>query len=88
MENQHHLSINYYVNGEREITHSSTLSVREILTHSEFIPVENWTLKSLDPKKDYGSSYNEIITIHEGERFECLHKGPTPVSENHDIPRS
>ena len=88
MENQHHLSITYYVNGEEETTHTPTLTVREILTHSEFVPVESWTLKSVEPPRDYRSDYDERVNIHEGQRFECLHNGPTPVSDSNDISRS
>lgn len=71
---------NYFVNGEVETTEVEELSVRAILENAGFKPAEEYTLKGENPKHDYGSSYDEQVKIHENQRFDALHKGPTPTS--------
>ena len=70
----------YFVNGEEENTKAESLTVRVILDQAGFQPVEDYTLKSEDPKENYDSHYDREVRIHEDQRFEALHKGPTPTS--------
>lgn len=72
--------VTYYVNGEAETTEAEELTVRTILENSGFKPADEYTLKSENPKHDYDSSYDEQVKIHENQRFDALHKGPTPTS--------
>jgi hypothetical protein len=70
----------YWVNDERETTKAHELKVGVILDQAGFSPISDWTLRSLDPKHDYDSDYEAVVPIHEDQRFEALHKGPTPAS--------
>jgi hypothetical protein len=70
----------YYVNGESETTDAGELTVREILENAGFKPASEYTLKSENPKRDYDSNYDEQVKVHENQRFDALHKGPTPTS--------
>lgn len=74
----------YSVNGEEESTTDAEVTVRQILEDAGFKPAEEYTLKSQDPPHDYDSNYGESVKIHPQQRFEALHKGPTPTS----MPRS
>jgi len=71
----------YKVNGEDQTTDKDELTVREILEHAGNTPVEEWTLKSEDPKHDYNGHYDEVVKIHRNQRFQAIFSGPTPVSE-------
>lgn len=70
----------YYVNGEAETTEAEELTVRAILENAGFKPADEYTLKSENPKQDYDSNYDDQVKIHENQRFDALHKGPTPTS--------
>lgn len=72
--------IRYFVNGEKEISQQASLTVGQILDLSGFTPIEEYTLKSENPPRDYASNYNDDVTIHENQRFQARHKGPTPTS--------
>lgn len=72
--------ITYFVNDEAETTNKKHLTVREILENAGFTPATDYTLKSHDPKVDYGSNYDEEVKINQDQRFHALHKGPTPTS--------
>ena len=80
MTKQEH-SLTYFVNGEAETTTSLELSVGTILESAGFAPKTNYTLKSENPPRDYGSSYDEVIKLHPNQRFQALFKGPTPTSD-------
>ena len=68
------------VNGEAETTDAQELSVRNILETAGFKPADEYTLKSENPKHDFESNYDEQVKVHENQRFDALHKGPTPTS--------
>jgi hypothetical protein len=70
----------YFVNGEREVTTADELKVRSILENAGFSPATDYTLKSENPPVDYDSRYDEEIRIHQNQRFQAHHKGPTPTS--------
>jgi hypothetical protein len=73
-------TIKYFVNGEEETATSASSTVRGILEGAGFKPADEYTLKSQNPPHDYGSKYDEPVTIHPNQRFDALHKGPTPTS--------
>lgn len=70
----------YFVNGEAESTDAEDLTVRSILENAGFKPAEEYTLKSANPPDNYDSNYDALVKIHENQRFDALHKGPTPTS--------
>ncbi len=70
----------YFVNGEPESTDEDQLSLRNILEGAGFTPATDYTLKSENPKEDYGSNYDDKVKVHPNQRFQAQHNGPTPVS--------
>ena len=70
----------FYVNGERESTEGEALTVGQILEKAGFTPISEFTLASDNPRRNYDSNYEESVKIHENQRFDALHKGPTPTS--------
>lgn len=79
-EHERQREIAYSVNGERETTTEDGLTVRAILEHAGFSPATDYTLKSENPKEDFGDDYSRVVKIHPNQRFQALHKGPTPTS--------
>jgi len=75
-----HHQITYFVNGEEETTSENELTVRAILENAGFTPATDYTLKSENPPRDFDSRYDDKVQIHEHERFQALHKAPTPTS--------
>lgn len=80
MNKEKEKTTNYFVNGEVETTVAEELSVGAILEGAEFTPKTDYTLKSENPPKDFGTSYDELVKIHPNQRFQALFKGPTPTS--------
>lgn len=76
---EHH-EITYFVNGEKETTRESELTVKRILENAGFTPATDYTLASENPPRDFDSRYDEHVRIHENERFQAKFKGPTPTS--------
>lgn len=72
--------IKYFVNGEEETAADDDLTVRAILEGAGFTPAEDYTLKSENPPHDYDGDYGHVVEVHENQRFDALHKGPTPTS--------
>ena len=73
--------ITYFVNGEPEEVMVDELKVRQILELADLKPVDKYKLKSLEPyKHDYGDNYDETVKLHEAQRFEARHNGPTQAS--------
>lgn len=70
----------YFVNGEAETTVADELAVGSILEGAGFAPKTDYTLKSENPHKDYGTNYDELVKVHPNQRFQALFKGPTPTS--------
>lgn len=77
---EHVKTVTYFVNGEAETTTADELSVGAILEGAGFTPKTDYTLKSENPPRDYGSNYDEMVRIHSHQRFQALFKGPTPTS--------
>lgn len=76
----HERETGYFVNGERESTTEDELSVRDILEGAGFSPATDYTLRSENPPEDYDSDYDRRVRIHQNQRFQAHHKGPTPTS--------
>jgi hypothetical protein len=77
---EHEKELRYWVNGEPETTTARELTVGVILDQAGFSPIKDYTLRSIDPKRDYDSHYEEQVALHEDQHFEALHKAPTPTS--------
>ncbi len=75
---KHHI-ITYSVNGEPERTETADHTAGDILTNAGFTPVADYRLISENPKHEY-TSPSDPVKVHEGQRFEALHRGPTPTS--------
>jgi len=75
-----HHEITYFVNGEKETTKEPELAVKQILENAGFTPETDYTLAREHPHHDFDSNYNELVKIHENERFQAKFKGPTPTS--------
>lgn len=72
-------STTYSVNGEPQTTEQRKLTVRAILTNAGFTPVENYRLIRTDGNKTL-TDLDREEPIHDGEQFNALFNGPTPVS--------
>jgi hypothetical protein len=79
-ERGHEHVVEYFVNAERETTSERELKVRLILEGAGFSPATDYTLRSENPPEDFDSDYDRSVRIHPNQRFQALHKGPTPVS--------
>ncbi len=79
MDDRMHSTV-YFVNGEEESTTEDELKVAAILENAGFKPAEEYTLKSENPPADFDSRYDQPVKVHSHQRFEALHKGPTPTS--------
>ena len=71
--------ITYSVNGENQVTEQHKLTVRQILEDAGFVPVEQYDLTRDDGHHTY-TSYDEEVSLHDGERFTATYKGPTQTS--------
>ena len=69
----------YFVNGESQETVVRDLTVRQILDHAGFRPPEQYRLIRDAGHKVY-TSLDEVVEVHEHERFTALFEGPTPTS--------
>lgn len=80
-DQEHHeqKALTYFVNGERLITHKDHLTVREILTAAGFTPVEQYRL-TRDAGNHVYENYDQVVELHENERFTATYLGPTPTS--------
>jgi len=72
--------ITYFVNGEEEHTTEKELSVGSILQKAGFTPSSDYTLTGENPPQDFDSRYDEMVHMHQNERFTARFKGPTPTS--------
>lgn len=78
-DHDHRPLITYFVNNEAEQTHAEELTVEAILTQAGFTPVADYRLISENPRREY-TSPTETVKVHPNQRFEALHRGPTPTS--------
>ncbi len=78
-EQDHRPVITYSVNYEIEQTQAEELTVEAILTQAGFTPVTDYRLVSENPRREYASP-TDVVKVHQNQRFEALHRGPTPTS--------
>lgn len=81
-ENEHHHEhlpvITYLMNEEVEQTHVHKLKAEVMLEQAGFSPPADYRLIREKPRHEYALA--DEVEIHEGDRFEILHRGPTPTS--------
>jgi hypothetical protein len=74
-----HKEIVYFVNGERELTHErALLAAKTILGNAGFEPVADWALSRDHDGHEFAP--DDLVEVHEDERFTAKRKGPTPTS--------
>jgi hypothetical protein len=71
--------IDYFVNGERQVTTERKLTVAQILEHAGFTPPAEYQLER-DRDHQKFTDLNQEIEIHGAERFTATFIGPTPTS--------
>ena len=69
----------YFVNGEAQHSAEDDLTVRAILERAGFKPADQYRLERDHPHRTY-TSLDEVIEIHQEERFTALFEGVTPTS--------
>ena len=69
----------YFVNGERQETEEKELKVKTILADAGFEPTSEWVLSRDEPHKEF-KDQDELVHIHQDERFTATRSGPTPTS--------
>jgi hypothetical protein len=73
--------IHFFVDGEPVETDRREMTPNEII--SEFgkkDPATNYLVQIGPPRISYQGKGDESIKLHEGERFQIISTGPTPVS--------
>ena len=73
----HHPVTTYFVNNEVEQTHAEELLASVILEQAGYPPAEYRLIRE-KPRYEFAPTDN--VKLVEGERFEALHRGPTPTS--------
>lgn len=77
-KSEHLPVITYLMNEEVEQTHVHKLKAQIMLEQAGFTPATDYRLIREKPRHEYG--LGDDVEIHEGDRFEILHRGPTPTS--------
>lgn len=77
-EQKHLPAITYLMNEEVEQTHVHKLKAEIMLEQAGFSPATDYRLIREKPRHEY--ALGDEVDIHEGDRFEILHRGPTPTS--------
>jgi hypothetical protein len=76
---EHPHPITYFVNGESETTAEREFTVQAILEGAGFTPAADYLLTSENPPRTF-TDQNELVKLHERQRFTAIFKGPTPTS--------
>ena len=71
--------IEYFVNGESQMTSEHKLAVKTILSNAGFTPSGEYEL-SRDKEGHVFPDQDELVPIHKDERFTATFTGPTPTS--------
>jgi hypothetical protein len=79
METEARSLIHYFVNGEVQSSHSDDLTVRKILTEAGSSPAEDYRLIRDSGHHEF-KDLDDVVEIHEHERFTAIFCGPTPTS--------
>lgn len=74
----HQPTITYFMNQEVEQTHVHKLKAGIMLEQAGFTPASSYRLISEATRHEFAGS--DEVEIREGDRFEALHRGPTPTS--------
>lgn len=69
----------YFVNGERQKIVGDELSVRDILARAGFKPADQYELIRDHPHHVF-TNLDEVVKLHQDERFTAIFHGPTPTS--------
>jgi hypothetical protein len=69
----------YFVNGELQRSGEDDLTVRAILERADFKPADQYRLARDHPHHTY-TDLDEVVEIHQEERFTALFEGVTPTS--------
>jgi len=72
--------ITYYVDNEAQHTTNNELAVRQILEAAGDDPATHYLLELRGDQQIPHKDLEEVIKIHENERFAAIFTGPTPVS--------
>jgi hypothetical protein len=72
-------TIEYFVNGEAQTTTEHKLTVATILANAGFEPTSEWEL-TRDQDGHKFTDQDELVPIHNDERFTATFTGPTPTS--------
>ena len=77
----HHHEIHFFVDGEPAETEKQELTPNEIIKefgHKD--PATHYLVQIGPPRVSYQGKGNDPIKVHDGERFQVISTGPTPVS--------
>ncbi len=72
--------ITYYVDNEVQHTTEKELTVRQILAAAGDDPTTHYLLELRGNQQIPHKDLDELLEIHENERFAAIFTGPTPVS--------
>jgi hypothetical protein len=72
--------ITYYVDNEAQHTTRKELTVRQILEAAGDDPATHYLLELRGDQQLPHKDLDEVIKLHENERFAAIFTGPTPVS--------
>jgi len=78
-EHDHHRTLDYFVNGEKEETDKHELTVAQILERAGFTPPTEYQLERDSDHHKY-TDYDREVEIRKDERFTATFVGPTPTS--------
>jgi hypothetical protein len=80
VDNQSRRPIEYTVDGEPQFTEKPDLAVREILVKAGVDPADHYLVELKEPKPIEYRDLDQMLHLHENERFVTVHHGPAPVS--------
>ena len=78
----HHHEIHFFLDGERHETHRREWTPNEIIREFGHADPATHYLVRIEGHRhiSYKDKGHEPITLHDGERFQMVSTGPTPVS--------
>ena len=79
-EHQTSHPIHYFVDAEEQTTTDPTLTVAQILKNAGLDPATHYLIEIRGQHQVPHQDVNEVIHIHEKEKFISVFSGPTPVS--------
>jgi hypothetical protein len=73
-------TITYFVDNEPQTTSSHELTVRQILANSGNDPATHYLVELQGDHQVPLKNLDELVKLHEREKFAAIFTGPTPVS--------